>query len=97
MKLPPMVKIKQNFNTNSIDDIPGKIRSELTGFEPKKDILPGQSIAITAGSRGIYKIAEILIALVNELKKIHAKPFIVPAMGSHGGATVEGQLRILEH
>ena len=97
MKFPSMVKIKQHFDTNTILDIPGEIRSLLRSFEPQKVISPGQSVAITAGSRGIHKIDVILKTLIDELKSIHAKPFIVPAMGSHGGATPEGQKNVLEH
>ena len=92
-----MVKIKQNFVTDSITDISREIREELARLEPEKIISPGQSVAIATGSRGVYKIDEILATLVNELKKIDAKPFIVPAMGSHGGATSEGQKEILQH
>ena len=92
-----MVRIKQHFDTKTIPDIPEEIRSTLRGFEPQKIISPGQSVAITAGSRGIHKIDVILKTLIDELKDIHAKPFIVPAMGSHGGATAEGQKEVLEH
>ena len=59
-------------------------------------IEPGMSVAITAGSRGIAQIDEILRSLVGILKEMGAEPFIVPAMGSHGGATAEGQVEILE-
>ena len=97
MKFPSMVRIKQHFDTKTIPDIPEEIRSTLRGFEPQKIISPGQSVAITAGSRGIHKIDVILKTLIDELKDIHAKPFIVPAMGSHGGATAEGQKEVLEH
>ncbi|MCG6878981.1 MAG: nickel-dependent lactate racemase [Deltaproteobacteria bacterium] len=96
MAFPTMVKIKQNFVLNKIADIPGEIRSALSRIELQKIILPGQRVAITAGSRGIHKIDVILKALVDELKSIHAEPFIVPAMGSHGGATAEGQRKVLE-
>lgn len=97
MNFPLMVKIKQNFNTETIADIAGAIRLEITRFELQHVISPSQSVAITAGSRGIYKIAEILTALVNELKRLGAKPFVVPTMGSHGGATADGQIKVLEH
>jgi hypothetical protein len=60
-----------------------------------KVVLPGQSVAISAGSRGIAKIAEITRASADYFRSIGAKPFIVPSMGSHGGATPEGQLRVL--
>jgi hypothetical protein len=97
MKLPRTVKIRQNFKTRTIKDIPGVIHSKLGNFEAWKIISPGQSVAVTAGSRGIVDIADILAALVRALKGIGAKPFIVPAMGSHGGATVQGQVALLAH
>lgn len=97
MPIPSMVKIKQDFDLRKIADIPAHIRAELKQFEPQKNILPGQSVAITAGSRGIHKIDLILKALIEGLKEIQAKPFIVPAMGSHGGATSEGQKEVLAH
>ena len=97
MKYPKMVRIKQHFNTSPIKDIPTKVRTELAGIQPQKIIAPGDSVAITAGSRGIANLAVIIAEIVQELKKIGAKPFIVPAMGSHGGATPEGQKKILEH
>jgi hypothetical protein len=95
MKLPRTVKIRQNFKTRTITDIPGVIHSKLGNFEAWKIISPGQSVAVTAGSRGIVDIADILAALVRALKGIGAKPFIVPAMGSHGGATAQGQVALL--
>ncbi len=97
MNYPAMVRIKQHFNTSSIQDIPEAVRSEISKIKPRDNIAPGDSVAITAGSRGIANIATILAEVVSELKKIDAKPFIVPAMGSHGGATSEGQIKILEH
>lgn len=97
MNYPAVVRIKQHFNTNSIQDIPEAVRSEIAKIKPQEIIAPGNSVAITAGSRGIANFAVLLAELVRELKKIGAKPFIVPAMGSHGGATAEGQKKIIEH
>ena len=97
MKYPKMVRIKQQFNTRPIDDIPATVRTEIAGIQPQKMIARGDTVAITAGSRGIANLALIMAEIVRELKKIGAKPFIIPAMGSHGGATPEGQKKILEH
>jgi nickel-dependent lactate racemase len=97
MKCPAMIRIRQNFNTNSIQDIPEAVRSEIAKIKPREIIAPGNSVALTVGSRGIANLAVVLAELVSELKKIGAKPFIVPAMGSHGGATGEGQKKIIEH
>ena len=97
MNYPAMARIKQHFDTQSIQDIPAAVRSELQKINLRNIIAPGDSVAITGGSRGIANIAIILAEVVSELKKIDAKPFIVPTMGSHGGATAEGQIKILEH
>ncbi len=97
MKYPAMVRVKQKFNTNPIQDIPKAVRSEFAKIKPQELIAPEKSVAITAGSRGIANLATILAEIVSELKKIGAMPFIVPAMGSHGGATGEGQKKIIEH
>ncbi len=92
-----MVRIKQHFNTSPVKDIPARVRAELARIQPEKIIARGNTVAITAGSRGIANLAVVLGEIVRELKKIGAKPFIIPAMGSHGGATPEGQKKILEH
>ncbi|MGD9138922.1 MAG: DUF362 domain-containing protein, partial [Desulfobacterales bacterium] len=97
MKYPKMVRIRQNFKTNPIKDIPATVRSELAEILPQTKITRGDTVAITAGSRGITNLAAVLGEIIRELKKVGAKPFIIPAMGSHGGATPEGQKKILEH
>lgn len=97
MKFPKMVRIKQNFQTNPVADIPAAVRAEIKRINPQQIISKGETVAITAGSRGIANLAVVLLELVQELKKMGAKPFIIPAMGSHGGATARGQKKILEH
>lgn len=97
MQLPRMVKIHQDFKTNSIQDIPGIIQSEFKALNPEKLIFAGQTVAITAGSRGIHKIDVITHEIIKCLKQIGAEPFIVPSMGSHGGATARGQAEVLHH
>ena len=92
-----MIKIRQEFKTHSIQDIPGTIQSEFKNFKPERLITPGQTVAITAGSRGIGNIDVITREIINCLKQIGADPFIVPSMGSHGGATAEGQTEVLRH
>jgi len=92
-----MVRISQQFKTNPIEDIPARVRSELNRINLQKLVGRGETVAITAGSRGIANLATILAEIVGQLKKIGAKPFIIPAMGSHGGATALGQKKILEH
>ena len=94
--LPKMVRVRQKIYAPKIGDYASALRSELEKAGLKERIKPGAKIAITAGSRGIAHIAEILATIVDEVKKAGGKPFIVPAMGSHGGATPEGQIAILK-
>lgn len=96
VKIPKMAKILQKFDENSIKDIPAVIKRELNKPEIAGTIKAGQSIAITVGSRGIANIALITREVVKTVKELGGKPFIVPAMGSHGGATAEGQRQVIE-
>lgn len=96
MSLPKIVKIKQHFTGPAVANIDDKVAEEFAKTEIAERVKPGMSIAITAGSRGIANIAKIIRAAANEVKKLGAHPFIVPSMGSHGGATAEGQIEVLE-
>ncbi|MDR1509674.1 MAG: lactate racemase domain-containing protein [Synergistaceae bacterium] len=94
VEIPSVVKIRQTFNDQRADNPENTLLSLL---ESKvENILPGVRIAITGGSRGIDKYVPLMKTIVGFLKSKGAEPFIVPAMGSHGGATAEGQTRILE-
>lgn len=93
--LPKMVKVRQLLDHSHIDpaDIPGLVRKELEPMRAR--IKPGMSVAITCGSRGVCNIAIITRAIVDFVKDCGGEPFVFPAMGSHGGATAEGQREIL--
>ncbi len=95
-KLPRFIKIKQKFDSFAITDIPAAIDSALLRPDTYERILSGQKIALTAGSRGLSNIVEILKTVADRIKAKGAYPFIIPAMGSHGGATAEGQVAVLE-
>jgi hypothetical protein len=95
VQIPKMVKVIQNFPRPQITDIPKAVQSEIQRPEILRLIKSGDKIAVTAGSRGIANIAIILREVVANLKALGAEPFIVPAMGSHGGATSEGQVEVL--
>jgi hypothetical protein len=90
-----MAKAAQIFKDNTLKDIPGTIAKEFAKKEIAATIKPGMSIAIPAGSRGVANIAVIIKEIVENVKKLGGKPFIFPAMGSHGGATAEGQRELL--
>ncbi len=94
-KIPKMYKVKQIFNKEKIDDVTGTLKKELLKKEILTLIRPGMKVAIAVGSRGINHIADIVKETVVFLKECGAEPFIVSAMGSHGGGTTEGQKAIL--
>jgi hypothetical protein len=94
MNLPQMCRIRQHFDRTQVADIRKSVLAELGQFSWDQ-IQPGNSVAIAAGSRGIADIAEILKAVVEFFKSLDGRPFIFPAMGSHGGATAEGQVAVL--
>lgn len=95
--IPRMFHARQTFPREHIapEDIPAIVARELGQPQFAALIQPGMEIAITAGSRGIRNVDIITKAIVDCVKARGARPFIVPAMGSHGGATAEGQLEIL--
>ena len=74
MKYPRMVRIRQHFKTRPIKDIPAKVRAELAAIQPQKSIDRGDTVAITAGSRGIANLAVIISEIVRELKKVGPNP-----------------------
>jgi len=92
---PRIFRVRQRFEGPTLTDVPGEVKRQLAALPLHRRIKPGQTVAVTAGSRGIAKIAEIIKATIDHLKTLGAVPFIVPAMGSHGGGTAEGQVEIL--
>ena len=98
MSYPRMIRIRQNFKSiPAIEDIAREVHDQLIKPGVMSAVKPGHSVAITGGSRVIANMHVILKAIVGELKAVGALPFIVPAMGSHGGATSEGQAEVLRH
>jgi hypothetical protein len=95
--IPTMVRIRQHFDRTKIENVDRVLREELTKPGAIDQIQPGQRVAITVGSRGIANIAAMARTVVDAVKQAGAHPFIVPCMGSHGGATAEGQADVLKH
>ena len=94
MKLPELIKVRQSFDSSCIENVGEMVLMELQKLDLK---LPaGSKIAITAGSRGIDRIPQVIKTVVDYVRQKGCEPFIVPAMGSHGGATAEGQVKVLE-
>ncbi|MBS4960402.1 MAG: DUF2088 domain-containing protein [Clostridiales bacterium] len=94
--IPKMVKISQTYDDTRIPDIEAHMNKELDNLpQATKDSVKGKSICITCGSRGIPDLKLMIKCVVDKLKEWGAEPFIIPAMGSHGGGTAEGQLEIV--
>nr|WP_144352915.1 lactate racemase domain-containing protein [Sporomusa termitida] len=93
--MPRMVKVCQTFVAPELNDVVGTLQAEFLKPGVGDRVLPGRRIAIAVGSRGVAEIAAITRAAVEEIKKRGGKPFVVPAMGSHGGATAAGQRQVL--
>lgn len=94
VSIPDMVTIHQSFDKQKIDDVCGTLRSELEKL-PNHDSYQGKSIAISVGSRDIPELDGMVKTMCDVLKEWGAKPFIVPAMGSHANAVAEGQTEMI--
>ena len=93
--MPKMVRIREKYEADKIEDIKAHLEGELDNIELDRDSLKGKSIAITVGSRGIPHLPLMIRTICDKLKEWGAKPFIIPAMGSHGGGTAEGNLEVI--
>jgi hypothetical protein len=91
-----MVRVRQHFERPRVEDVALAVPGALETLDLGRRIRPGQTVALTAGSRGIANVPAILRAAAAHLKKLGARPFLVPTMGSHGGGTAQGQRKILE-
>ena len=94
-RIPPVIEIKTKFDETRLPKVEEVLLARLQ--EKKLPIRPGARIAITGGSRGIADYPAVMRAAVRYIKACGAVPFIVPSMGSHGGATAEGQVEVLRH
>ena len=92
---PKIFRVRQKFKAPRVDDVAAETQAQLASLNLGNRVKPGQTVAITAGSRGIANIHLIIKAAVDHFKSLGAKPFIVPAMGSHGGGTAAGQRHII--
>jgi hypothetical protein len=95
MGYPRMIRIVQRLDDSEIGNIDLAVAAEMQKIELSSRIKPGSKVAITVGSRGITDNVSITSAIIAKIRELKAEPFVVPAMGSHGGATAEGQKAIL--
>lgn len=97
MPLPRMLLVRQLFPDHSLADVPGEVRRELEQANLVRGLRPGARVAIGCGSRGIANLALIVQAVVGYFRAHGMRPFVFPAMGSHGAATAAGQAEVLRH
>lgn len=95
LTLPRLVRVRQRVEGPVVPDVAREVTAGLDALGLGDRVAPGETVAITAGSRGVTGMAEVLGAVATHLRSLGAEPFVVPAMGSHGGATAEGQRRVL--
>lgn len=93
--VPKMIKVKQKFDAVQLDNVIDVLNEQLYQPAIRQLIKPGMSVAVAVGSRGVDRICEITAAAVKMIKEQGGQPFIVPSMGSHGGATAAGQIDVL--
>ena len=93
--IPPMAPVRQKFPCSRVEDVEGEVVRLLAAKNILASINSGDSVAITAGSRGIANLPLVIRTVVRAVRAVKGEPFIFPAMGSHGGASAEGQVKLL--
>jgi hypothetical protein len=95
-EFPEFCRVRMHFDARQIKDVNEAVNRELDAILPVSGIRPGDRVAVGVGSRGIDQLAAIVQAVCGRLQDLGARPAIIPAMGSHGGATAKGQAAILD-
>jgi hypothetical protein len=90
-----MMRIRQRFAAPRLDDVAGAVARGVRALELEGRVAPGARVAVGCSSRGIANYPAIVRATVEALQALGADPFLIPAMGSHGAATAEGQIAVL--
>ena len=95
LKLPPMHWVEQQFDVPPAVDAAAEIDRQWERVKNDISLSPGQEIAVGVGSRGIANLVTVVRKVVSKLRQAGYQSFITPAMGSHGGATADGQTAVL--
>ena len=93
--LPKFIKVRQKFDDRCLEDVPGTVKAQMAKPEILAKIKPGARIAVAVGSRGIRNLFPIVKTVIDAMLEQGACPFVVSAMGSHGGGCEEGQREVL--
>ncbi|MCU0559589.1 MAG: hypothetical protein MUD16_05280 [Desulfobacterales bacterium] len=96
LEFPEFCRVRMRFRAEQIKDLPAAVNREMDSVLPASGIRAGDRVAVGVGSRGIDQLGVIVRAVCKRIKALGAQPLIVPAMGSHGGATAEGQAAVLQ-
>ncbi|MCF8050178.1 MAG: DUF362 domain-containing protein [Desulfobacterales bacterium] len=94
-KFPRIARVRQTIPTPRVGDVAGEVERGLSALNLKETVEAGQTVAVTAGSRGIADLPVVIRSVVDHLRTLGAEPYVAAAMGSHGGARAEGQRRVL--
>src|SRR5215469_16677702 len=94
-RVPELARVKQKLRPDHIENVRADVREKLLGAGLRQRIFKGAHIGITAGSRGIGGFVDLVGGIADAIKAAGGNPFIIPAMGSHGGASSNGQVEIL--
>ena len=95
MDYPTFFRVKQRFDVTSVENVAQAVRDEFADFKSGAKIRPGQRVAVGVGSRGTHDLKILVETVVECLRAMQLDPYVIPAMGSHGGATAEGQRQVL--
>jgi len=94
--IPPLAPVRQKVSEERVEDVDAAVRAGLRNLPLQERVRAGMRVAVGVSSRGISAYREVVAAVVAELRALGAQPYLVPAMGSHGGGTPEGQRRVIE-
>jgi hypothetical protein len=94
--IPRVAPVRQRVAAERVEDVAAVTRAGLRALSLRERVKPGARVAVAVGSRGIMCIYDVVRVVVEELRALDAQPFLVPAMGSHGGGTAAGQRSVLE-
>ena len=95
MVFPLFYHIQQRFDVTFIQDIAGSVREQFTAFNAEDRVKSGQTVAVGVGSRGTHDLKTLVATVIECLQNMGLRPYVIPAMGSHGSATGEGQAQVL--
>ena len=96
IEFPSLYRVEQHFDQTSVVDVAAEVRQRFAAFQPGVCVTPGQRVAVCVASRGTHDLVTLVKTTIECLMKMGLAPFIIPAMGSHGGGSGQGQRMVLK-